>query len=457
MSNTRRGANNTANDNGLKQLLDAEDGQGDTDHVLQTNDQGTQKYKWEEKFVRSWETIEEDEKGLRPSLQEDRDTRTRRQLKDDQRVRRGMQRHVCLVIDLSKSLEIHDLKPNRHQAVLIAAENFIKEFFDQNPISQLSLIITKNSKAEKISDLSSNPNRHIQLLKMVSSTIEGDPSIQNSLDVSIATLSYVPKYGSREVIFIYSSLTTCDPGDLSKTITTLKNENIRVSFVHLAAELYVCRHISDATNGTMKVIETEHHLNEALILHCQPPPTIGKVEAALVEMGFPQQHTSQTPMMCVCHEQFKYVGYTCPRCQSKFCELPTDCQICGLSLVSSPHLARSYHHLFQVPIFREVNPKSIQPNLKCYGCLLPIKPNYLNYGCPRCKKIFCFDCDQVVHESIHNCPGCENGLEFLDEKDNREEEENRTTTTINNNDSDNNNKLVQQQQQSIVDQMLVDS
>ena len=28
-------------------------------------------------------------------------------------------------------------------------------------------------------------------------------------------------------------------------------------------------------------------------------------------------------------------------------------------------------------------------------------------ACPRCKQHFCFDCDIYIHESLHNCPGCE--------------------------------------------------
>ena len=32
-------------------------------------------------------------------------------------------------------------------------------------------------------------------------------------------------------------------------------------------------------------------------------------------------------------------------------ELPSQCNVCKLTLVSSPHLARSYHHLFPVPPF----------------------------------------------------------------------------------------------------------
>ena len=40
-------------------------------------------------------------------------------------------------------------------------------------------------------------------------------------------------------------------------------------------------------------------------------------------------------------------------------ELPGGCHVCGLTLVSSPHLARSYHHLFPVRPFREVPPKEL--------------------------------------------------------------------------------------------------
>ena len=40
-------------------------------------------------------------------------------------------------------------------------------------------------------------------------------------------------------------------------------------------------------------------------------------------------------------------------------ELPTACHVCGLTLVSSPHLARSYHHLFPVRPFQEVSPAEL--------------------------------------------------------------------------------------------------
>ena len=42
------------------------------------------------------------------------------------------------------------------------------------------------------------------------------------------------------------------------------------------------------------------------------------------------------------------------RCRARVVELPCSCHICGLTLVSSPHLERSYHHLVPVRAFSEV-------------------------------------------------------------------------------------------------------
>lgn len=47
-------------------------------------------------------------------------------------------------------------------------------------------------------------------------------------------------------------------------------------------------------------------------------------------------------------------GYCCPRCGYITEELPSECAVCGLTLVSSSHLSRSCHHLFPVPVFDEI-------------------------------------------------------------------------------------------------------
>ena len=69
------------------------------------------------------------------------------------------------------------------------------------------------------------------------------------------------------------------------------------------------------------------------------------------------------PAACVCAAGeaclLKAGGYTCPQCKARVAELPSLCHVCGLSLVSSPHLARSYHHLFPVKPFAELAPDAL--------------------------------------------------------------------------------------------------
>lgn len=123
--------------------------------------------------------------------------------------------------------------------------------------------------------------------------------------------------------------------------------------------------------------------------------------------------------------------------------------------VSSPHLARSYHHLFPVPQFEEISAAAVAAaaaaaavaatattpgngavasgagagkqgkrgaaavvargatqggrravaKASCAGCLRDLS-RLASYRCPECGSSFCLDCDMYVHDSLHNCPGC---------------------------------------------------
>lgn len=96
-----------------------------------------------------------------------------------------------------------------------------------------------------------------------------------------------------------------------------------------------------------------------------------------------------------------------PLCKNKYCELPVECKVCGLTLVSAPHLARSYQHLFPLPPFEEVRriETATNKNSICQGC----QRNCIDaivYICKECKEMFCNDCDMFIHETLHTCPGC---------------------------------------------------
>lgn len=124
----------------------------------------------------------------------------------------------------------------------------------------------------------------------------------------------------------------------------------------------------------MRELILQPHLKELVLEHAPPPPAIAEFASAnLIKMGFPQRAAEGVISICSCHKEAKVGGgYTCPRCKARVCELPTECRICGLTLVSSPHLARSYHHLFPITPFGDVSTsvlyRSEKPPTKCFGC-----------------------------------------------------------------------------------------
>ena len=159
-------------------------------------------------------------------------------------------------------------------------------------------------------------------------------------------------------------------------------------------------------------------------------PALDKFESSLVRMGFPKYRTYTTntnlsstttsstkhekASMCMCHleqrggtQGFSIGGYFCPTCESKYCELPTECSVCHLTLVSAPHLARSYHFLFPIEQFNELAIDKVTQR-KCFACQHVIddqKQKHI-YQCPKCENFFCFECDIFIHGTIFTCPGC---------------------------------------------------
>jgi transcription initiation factor TFIIH subunit 2 len=176
--------------------------------------------------------------------------------------------------------------------------------------------------------------------------------------------------------------------------------------------MHLLRKIADATKGAYHVATDARHMKQLVAEFTFPCPTVASAAskfATLVEMGFPQRRSGALSL-CTCHQAFTTVGYLCPRCKAKSCDLPTTCQVCNLPLVSSPHLARSYHHLFPVAKFERTSLKdnATLQSKKCFGCLLPLAadPEGAAYSCGACSHAFCSECDLYIHDSLHNCPGC---------------------------------------------------
>ncbi|EER27501.1 TFIIH basal transcription factor complex p47 subunit, putative [Coccidioides posadasii C735 delta SOWgp] len=385
---------------------------------------------------RTWESLVEGADGTISSTVEGllEAGKRKRLLRDTTPLQRGIIRHLILVLDLSIAMSEKDVRPTRYLLTLRYAQEFVLEYFEQNPISQLGIIGMRDGLAVRISDMSGNPSEHIlaiQALRTRDPT--GLPSLQNALEMARGALFHTPSHGTREVLIIFGTLLSSDPGDIHKTITSLVADKIRVGVVGLAAEVAICREICSKTNAGddsgYGVALNEQHFRELMMEITTPPVTRSQKQAvnSLLMMGFPSRTVEPSQSLCACHSKPSRGGYLCSRCGSKICTLPAECPACGLTLILSTHLARSYHHLFPLINWVEVpwNKASISSN--CFACGNPFPPVPVRaqwetrggtvkgmsvssrYECTVCHNHFCIDCDVFAHEIVHNCPGCQSG------------------------------------------------
>ncbi|KAF8325227.1 Ssl1-like-domain-containing protein [Cantharellus anzutake] len=378
-------------------------------------------------YTRTWDAVQEDESGSLQSVVEDLLVRSRRRrlLAPQGAIRRTIIRHLIIIIDLSTSMLDRDMRPTRFDLTLQYMRGFIIEWFDQNPLGQIGIVGMRGGLGEKICDMTGNPQDVVK-------TILERANLQNAIEMARSSMSHLPTHSSREILVLFGSLTTCDPGNIHDTVQSCVVDRIRISVVALAAEMKICRDMCSQTGGSFGVVLNEGHYKDLMFDAIPPPaqhalptgkgpnaPTTSNPSSDLLIMGFPTRlPESSPPSLCVCHSDLKSHGYLCPRCLSKLCDVPTDCDICGLTIVSSPHLARSYHHLFPVKPYEARSSVADGDELVCTACSLafPLPPvtseamegvsPVRRYRCPDCKHDFCSQCDEFIHDILHVCPGC---------------------------------------------------
>ncbi|KAJ3438951.1 general transcription factor iih subunit 2 [Anaeramoeba flamelloides] len=381
-------------------------------------------FNWET-LERTWEDVEEDENGrlqqtnIKNTLQDLNKESLKSELRVTETIKRGMLRKIVLVVDFSKYSQELDLKPSRLVLQVKAIEKFLFEYFDQNPISQLGIVAMRNGLADCISPISSNQKSHLNVLNKEALT-GGDASLQNALELSKSLLSFLPGYYSKEVVIIFLGLSTCDPGNILETIKSLKKNNIRCSIIGLNAEMFLLSHLAKSTQGIYRIATNQTEFINYLLENAIPPPNIGmRVQPSMIKMGFPRLQTNLNTLplaFSMKEECLKSGGYPCPRCKTRSWNLPSECQTCNLMLISSPHLARLYRHLFPIQDFEKINKKSkiilkksfinLEENIDeffCFGCRDQI---ISKFQCKNCKKYFCQNCNEFIHTTLHNCPGC---------------------------------------------------
>ncbi|KAG6023305.1 hypothetical protein E4U41_002053 [Claviceps citrina] len=412
---------------------------------------------WEQS-QRTWETNlpEEDQDGVLNLTLLEAEKRRRLMTRDTTPLQRGIIRHMMLVLDMSFAMTEKDLLPTRYRLTVGYAMAFVKEYFEQNPISQLGILGMRDGVAVRVSDLGGNPAEHIERLRAVEAQeAQGNPSLQNALEMCRGALFHAPSHGTREVLIIYGALLSSDPGDIHETIARLVADKIRVSIVGLSAQVAICAELCSRTNAgddsQYNVAMDELHFRDLFMAGTTPPVTRTREQntASLLMMGFPSRTLAPggSISLCACHSRPIREGYVCTRCSARVCRLPAECPACGLTLILSTHLARSYHHLFPLRNWVEVPWRDAWRSVACFSCLcrFPEVPRQAKpkdgttnthtnvhakrdqpsreeqprqprpkgvsesgrYACQVCGHHFCIDCDVFAHEVIHNCAGCQ--------------------------------------------------
>ncbi|KAL7542041.1 hypothetical protein ACHAWF_007077 [Thalassiosira exigua] len=338
--------------------------------------------------------------------------------RSSRRLVRHMLRHCYLVLDCSRWSREKDpaLPParTRLETTLGLASDFVSEFYDQNPLGHLGVVLCRDGEAEMLTGLGGSPRKHQLALGAALATelgkkggpgLGGEFSLKNGIEVAGRSLGFAPRYGSREIVVVTSALATIDPGDiLVETLPRLLQAGVRVSTVALQAEVHVCKRLAEATGGLAGVCLNMGHLRDLIMGHAIPPPVRSsdnegveantedpdsrwpEITCEFVEMGFPSREGGDVPTLVHCSGggtsgdrsgdgavtlainpataddrrsnrliTFARTGYICPRCRSRCSDLPSDCAVCSLRLILAPHLARTFHHLFPVSPFEELD------------------------------------------------------------------------------------------------------
>ncbi|WVQ84537.1 hypothetical protein IAT38_006691 [Cryptococcus sp. DSM 104549] len=411
---------------------------------------------WEAEYKKSWDIVQEDESGSLESAVESLLARGRRKraLMSEAPLRRSIIRHMFIILDLSESMLDKDYRPTRFECILEYLKTYVVEWFDQNPLGQIGVIALRDRLSEVLVPMGGSPQEIVAALsdkrKLEPS---GEPSLQNGLTMAKGGMSHLPSTSSLEMLVIFSAISTADPDGpttIHDVLETLASNRIRTSILALAGEIKICRQICERTGGKFGVALDQEHLKDLLWETIPPPATTiapvtvgvrsalaaggrgaapgGRAGAApagdLMVMGFPIRLPLGGETMCVCHGLLKKGGYLCPRCGSKLCDVPTDCEVCGLMVVSSPHLARSFWFLFPVANYDALQLEDSMDSERqtCFGCDVEfpdtsdmeanagpggdaVSPTG-RYRCAKCKHDFCADCDLYIHDTLHTCPGC---------------------------------------------------
>ena len=127
--------------------------------------------------------------------------------RSQRRLVRHLIRHVYVVLDASAWSREKDpaLPParTRLETTLGVARDFVGEFYDQNPLGHLGVVLCQDGEATLLTSLGGSPKKHVLALtaagvaaaKRTGRGVGGEFSLQNGLEVAGRSLGHAPRHG----------------------------------------------------------------------------------------------------------------------------------------------------------------------------------------------------------------------------------------------------------------------
>ena len=314
--------------------------------------------------------------------------------------RKNVMRSAYLIIDAGDDFNRRDLLPDRQTNIVEVGTGFIKRFFDNSPLGNLGLVVTREGIAERICGLQVSGDEIITKFKkaLTQTGGSGSPSLQNAITMAMTELNEQPPLSLRELIIIWNTMGTSDRGDIYDTISTLADSEIKCTILGIGGHVQILSLLASKTSGEYVVPKHESHFKELFYGFANPSDVkinAGQaVKTSLIPMGFPKATVDQLS---------GNLFYECPQCSEEVRTLPCLCQTCRITLSSSSHVSRSYFSLFPPPpAVGAIASSTIK--ISCPAC------NQLTtktLTCSECTSQFCQHCFEFMQNTLHYCIGCQ--------------------------------------------------
>ncbi|KAI3385563.1 hypothetical protein SNEBB_008543 [Seison nebaliae] len=297
-------------------------------------------YSWEEEYRYSWNQIQEDEKGCLDEYIRNFELLTESNRLENERARmkfksktsrKNLMRHLVIVVDASECENDTDIWPTRFHVIRRQVVRFVRQFFDENPLSHIGIIIGRNEEAERIVKFGATPKQCCDAFTNFCNReknsdgyiCQGTFSLHACLDLVVGTLKTVPMEAARSAIILTSSLNTNDSQNVYERITKLNTMNTQCSVISLVGEVFVFQQMAKLTKGKyfVAVDETDmmNILDEYFVTSVGDSPkkpsnlpvkTINKTMTYMMKVAFPsarmkrmkkKNSKKKVATLCYCH------------------------------------------------------------------------------------------------------------------------------------------------------------